>query len=564
MTRSGLLILLLAFCANASALPCGPSYAGVAPGHSAPLLKPRHLESETALREAVRHGTAEARRVAVVVPVYSELANGNIFRFLEDFSRQTAAPNQFEIQFVVNNTPQVAADREPVFLENQSTLAILRYLEGGPRPALLDELPAWQKQAVEEAKSKGLRCHVLDLSTEGTERNMGAIRGRGFEAVWGRLPKDGDVLVATMDADTRVPANYLENAQMAFAFSPIEALFLPMQFQPEPGASRELLRSTLRERANYSGHAFDEALAGKVHAPGPQIIASAKAIHAAGGVPAERTGENDTLAANLAQTGRFAYAKDITVFTADRARAGSFVGALRLHELSGPEKNTPPENQALRLAVKYLDDTAYEIRRGKVPKAQVLKALERAGAGPKALEPFASLTELGAAELNQIRKSLEKEPAKYFPKELLEGNAPFVGFAKAKLSAADFAPFERELEGRRQVHDRGVEDLKRVVKERVGALKAGRPPPDRYTDPSVEPFLGANPWIDSAIQEHLAGGGDAAGFVTKLSKEFPDWFLNFDETPRKKEVEAIEAFTSLIREARAHPEALPSLQAFLK
>ena len=50
---------------------------------------------------AVWHRPPDARLgVSVIVPVYHELSNGNIYRFLQDFARQDADWRTFEVVFV--------------------------------------------------------------------------------------------------------------------------------------------------------------------------------------------------------------------------------------------------------------------------------------------------------------------------------------------------------------------------------------------------------------------------------------------------------------------------------
>lgn len=60
--------------------------------------------------------------LSVVVPIYRELENGNFYRLIASFARQTAPISSFDLLFVVNNTPEIAADKtNSIYLENQRT-----------------------------------------------------------------------------------------------------------------------------------------------------------------------------------------------------------------------------------------------------------------------------------------------------------------------------------------------------------------------------------------------------------------------------------------------------------
>jgi hypothetical protein len=78
-------------------------------------------------------------KICIVVPIYGEYKNGNVFRLLESFTKQSISPSQYELICLVNNTPDVAKTQPDGYTENQLTLAIGRYLNGDePLPDNLD------------------------------------------------------------------------------------------------------------------------------------------------------------------------------------------------------------------------------------------------------------------------------------------------------------------------------------------------------------------------------------------------------------------------------------------
>ncbi len=107
-------------------------------------------------------------QLAVNVPVYAEYDNGNIFRFIEAFTKQTASPESIELLFIINNRVEESQARSPAFLENQHAMEAVRYVQGSS--SIPENINAYRTRVLKDARSKRLNIHCLDLSTGGIKK----------------------------------------------------------------------------------------------------------------------------------------------------------------------------------------------------------------------------------------------------------------------------------------------------------------------------------------------------------------------------------------------------------
>jgi len=261
--------------------------------------------------------SAELSGLSVVVPVYRELHRGNLRRLIRSFEEQTRQDLDLEAVFVVNNTPQVAADpSHPAYLENQETLA-------------------WLKA---QATTRKVRIVVLDHSTKGIERNIGKIRNLGVRYLQDNYPAPLNRMVGMMDADAIAPENY-GDVLMRAARAGNEAFFLGRDYRIEPESTAEVYASFYRFQFEFklggthlsSVAELRRLIRGELHNVfSPQIAATLKALEECGGVPEVKWGEDHQLQKKLMENVAWTFIprSQITVSDRDRLNEG-YVSSFR-------------------------------------------------------------------------------------------------------------------------------------------------------------------------------------------------------------------------------------------
>lgn len=241
----------------------------------------------------------------VVIPALAE--SGGLFDTLSDLCAAAAhAPEPTLAVVVVNNRGPEHAP-EPIRRDNAETLARLR--------ALLDD-------AVFRG---GLRLAVVDAASPGRELpprdGVGLARKIGLDhglAVLRNNGRPGGGLVC-LDADTRVPENYLAALHAFFAAPGRWGLVLDFE-HPLP-AEEPLRTAALDYTIHLAGHALGLVYAGSPYAfttMGSAMGCTAAAYAAAGGMRRTRAGEDFYFLQALAKTGPVEYCHAATVRPAAR------------------------------------------------------------------------------------------------------------------------------------------------------------------------------------------------------------------------------------------------------
>jgi len=234
-------------------------------------------------------------QVSVIVPVYQELSNGNIYRLLQSFAKQDADPRTFEIVFVVNNTPQNAKEKTAAFLDNQKTLCLGRYLNSDNRHFNQpDFVPDAFYDLLQEVRHKDLYLYFLDRSSAGMERNMGRIRNQGILPVISRFEAIGvDGFIANLDADTEVPYNYIRQLLYFSRLPHIKVVYpyITWRFQ----GTEEFLFAGYCQIIlphHYKSFCFNLFEVAQTFVGGPQITARTHVWKHLGGFPEVERGED--------------------------------------------------------------------------------------------------------------------------------------------------------------------------------------------------------------------------------------------------------------------------------
>ncbi len=271
--------------------------------------------------------------VSVVVPMYKEFGNGNIFRLIDTFSSQTVASDSFEVLCVINNPKKDAEEESPAFLENQQVLKVAQYLKEGAE--IPESYTPYQQRVIRNAQQYGLSMHMIDVTAGGVERNMGRARQVGVIEASKRAQqteKKDESIIAHMDADTVVEKRYIEKLVEFFKTTGVESTALHYDYVMPHGDKRLFQTSQEYDRRNWY-YRLSGLLAGIPTVSTPQIAATVGAHKKIGGVPIRPVGEDVTLFDLLRNKTNFSSAPHITVFAADRARVESFDGSGRYHSL---------------------------------------------------------------------------------------------------------------------------------------------------------------------------------------------------------------------------------------
>ena len=217
-------------------------------------------------------------RFAIVVPVYHEQWQ-RLTRQLDSLQQQQGiSPEQFEVIYVVNNSPDCAND---VRSHNQRALHTLRV-----------------------AQDLGsLNIHLIDASTTGREIpacNVGKARDIGIQQACARfesITRDGWIINTDADCHFDDP-EYFRKLNSLISEHPDSLAFnggLEYEFSPDPkDRSPDLFRRMYRMRLLIGWHRLSEAIAsGKAQKgyrdhfkmSGAHMIAPVSSIRAIGGMP---------------------------------------------------------------------------------------------------------------------------------------------------------------------------------------------------------------------------------------------------------------------------------------
>lgn len=519
--------------------------------------------------------------VSVVIPVYRELENGNLFRLLEGFACQSSDTDRFELIFVVNNKPEIAGRRDnPVFVENQKTLLLLQYLAGdvGEIPKFTRSLPQWQRRIFRLTKARGIRCRVIDLSTEGIARVIGRIRDIGARDVLKRWGTDG--IIAMLDADVTVGPDYVERILAYFSERDLGVLILNRDMRPQAEEGADALFYQTHSQERYSQvwqNNFIPSLPRALHGievGSPQIVARASALKTIGGVPQKRQGEDFDLSRLLCERFAYRFAPDIVVTVADRARVEGYDAGLR------------------SLVLGHLRDDGGEIRAATLFNPRVtmmalaLQALYRQSLLGRANEAdLARIFHLFGFSFDRSRwnKSVERAESRwvndwqlaiesllvlfYFTNGESHALGPikpptdedFFGFLQAFLSEDEFRWVRSQLEKERARHDERVKELRSILLKVLRNRARGRPLLTDIDDERVHEFFRSNPWIPQYLEGHKEELESIKRGLDFLAREFPDWLNPFDKTPVKKKAVQVGILARFLQEVRNRPKRFPQM-----
>jgi len=260
----------------------------------------------------------------VVIPVLGELLA--LPATLESLAANPGNQRRNTLVLCVVNNREAGHARAEDIAQNAETLAWLqRYVPG---------------------RIDGLHVAVIDASSEGRtlgqKQGVGTARKLGMDRALSLLAQAGGIIVS-LDADTRVEANYLASIQRQFREVGQSAAVIAYahDFPAAEGLREAVVSYELYLRYHELGLCF----AGSpyaFHTIGSATACTAGAYAAAGGMNQREAGEDFYFLQELAKTGRVSRITDTTVRPSARAshRVPFGTGAYIAKHLDGPGHTT--------------------------------------------------------------------------------------------------------------------------------------------------------------------------------------------------------------------------------
>lgn len=304
----------------------------------------------------VNNLTRKPAKISVILPVYRELKNGNIFRILKAFANQSISYQNYELVIVVNNSPNIARPGNPIFEENQQTLQALKYVNGTLQTLpekFVSTLSAEQRKILWVARNKKLNIHTIDLSSsippQGITypgRNMAAFRNIGIQNVFQRFPEEDRILML-FDADTWIDRLFLEKAGNYFLNPEIEAVFASVDYKVQPQGTQSLFKSTFAYRYLIGQFDLENLVFNpkrNIQVSGYQILLRSSALRKRGGnIPLLPLNKDDAAVGDLFSTSQYLLPADLETVTLDRVRADGLIDSVYRSEYSMHNQSVPQD-----------------------------------------------------------------------------------------------------------------------------------------------------------------------------------------------------------------------------
>lgn len=557
----------------------------------------KHMDRDPSQHEAIPMTFIERPpdpqlQMSIVIPVFREYENGNIFRVIAALTKQRADPHSFETTLVVNNTIEARKKSQPGYEENLRTLEVVRYLQG-EREDPPEDITALQKNILDEAKRHGIRLHAIDLTDGLPEVHMGRVRNIGLQHTLQRLAAVGQEsrgVVAQLDADALPRTTFVGNVQKFFLANPTtDTLFNRVEFTPE---GHERLYATVgQERWTYAMSLWNDILRqpARSHpqAGGPQIIATVDAWKKVHGVPEVPTREDSAAAERLLNNTRYAIGTTIAHDLTDRAREESFDGHNRLQGIATktPDANrcileTHPRLLFLKKALACADYTSrvmekyaqgkddgkeiatifqqFHVPFHKETYDNVLKTKKSYDLRTNHLQEY--ILTLPADIATDRQRSFNLAPSAY-ARELLDvlkeqfSNQPHIITLLQRNIVRIIRREGKRHEAMRQCVERAVRLVYRYKKI----------PPDIFReDPIITTTLASAPWMLGKLQQLRKDRKTPENALASLKLEYPELLQPFEETQFLRPAAILHGILLFFREARATGNAQYAVLAHVR
>ncbi len=529
--------------------------------------------------------------VSIVVPVYNELKNGNIFEQISSFVQQEADPKTFELIFIVNNSLDDARNKTSEFEDNQRLLHLGAYLNaplGTPQPAFFDDFTAEQRAIIEEAKQKGLAIHFIDRSTNGVPGiveqhgiRIGTLRNIGIYAAIDRfdsLSRNG--FIANLDADTTVPVDYVTRLISYSAQDNVDVIYTNLKYK-FVGGNEFLFKTHFVQIAQLTTSRFPEYVVARAQQDIALvcIVARSDVFKQKGGFADLTTGEDIVFTRQMQRSSYGLLSTPyLTVSTQDRMRERGFDSDMRnrLGSSMTPDQFIMQHGMTQHTPIR-LELLKRDLRnRSKEPiHPDELKALlELYGFDISPDNPaWKSFLDNGLP--HQLTQALEQDMKFYLPN--MDDN--IVDFAETLLRNIS----EREYNLFRELLDREVaqenKDILQFQQELKQIYDAVWDHPDKATitaeqvaviirNNATHPILlilADENWFLEKIR--LIGQEQyKESYYIKLLSQFRDWANPIDDTKRnvfRKGLVYLRVFNIFLQQSIHYPDSFPEFNAFL-
>lgn len=540
---------------------------------------PSGLE-ESVLREYLRRGGEVPQKLSVIVPVYRELDNGNLFRLLESFANQGLPSKNFRLIFVVNNTPEVAADPEnPIRVENRRTLAVLNALADPSLsiPSFVYRLDPPIRDKIVELKRTiartGMRIGVLDHSTRGIEKNIGNIRHLGYQYALQNANVSPDRhVIAMMDADAVVPSEYVENLLVLYFTRPLKSVFVGMLFKIWEGFNLEHLQTFFREKTLNVGYFMNQALTRNYNFPligSPQITALASAIDEAGGIPKIVRYEDVSLATNLIRLGGNRWDFSTLVLASERAREDSFAGNFAWKKLNGKIKKNPRNKAFDDPLVLLVQDTLKRLYGSRVEDARLEDLAAHFTYYGIPFDRDLWQAGLKSAEEERSNRFIQNLFKTYFSASDLVSmwtrtpGRVLYSFLMKKLPPEESLRLRRLMVGESFRLENERRKLRELAERIFWRGKIGLPLVSPEDGEAVREFFRLNAWIVPEIERLIERHDTPEEALGELERLLPDWFLPLGQTPYKIEYVTSYILVRFLMDVHNNPQEFPGARRIL-
>ena len=534
-------------------------------------------------KQLIEKEPSPAMKLSIVVPTFAEYENGNIFRLIESFTKQSAPPETYEILCLVNNTPEAARAHSKGYQENQMTLALTKYLQdGGKLPAGLN---AYRKTVLEKAREKGIVFHVVDFSSGGIEKNIGKIRDIGVTEATRRFRANGrgkEGLIAQLDADTVVEPRYVEKILGHFSDPEVESLFVNLEYAT-PEGNEELFKTSFRHQYQVAMQQWFNVLKNskKVEVGGPQTIAKVKAYQRVGGIVHQDMAEDFELAKALGMQTAYKFAPDTRVYTSDRARVEGYDAKMRLEQMtddvggifSGDVMYMSPRPVFLQMEL----GTMAKMNPNIFGSQEVIRACFEKYAIPYDSQKFkAVVLDAPSKDRDGHERPVWAKVAVFTINYLEELGVPIMAggneYANDALAVLtpNFAPEETQRLNA-LIRQNTLRASTRLAQSRAAVTEAVKlvfkqgnvSGKDFGKNLKTQEFIERNPWFIEKINAIRQTHESPEKAMEELKKEFPEWVESFERSGLRKATAVIHALTSYLREARNEPAQFPTTIEFL-
>ncbi|RJP58662.1 MAG: glycosyltransferase [Candidatus Auribacter fodinae] len=529
--------------------------------------------------------------VSVVVPVYNEVQNGNIFAQIESFIQQDADPKTFELIYIVNNSFDEAMAKSEGFEDNQRLLALGAYLnapQGTPPPAFFSEFSDRQRSIINEAKQKGLAIHFIDRSQRGlpgiVEKHgirIGTLRNIGIFTSISRfesLSRNG--FIANLDADTTIPTDYVSRLMQYSEQDGVDVVYTNLKYA-FVGGNEFLFKTHFVQVADILSTRFPEYIVAKA----PQdvgtvrIIARSDVFRQRGGFPDLTTGE-DIAFTRLMQRAPYGLLStpDLAVTTQDRMRERGFDSDMR-NKLG--QSMTPDEfvmkkalEQHSSIRIEFLKRYFRERSKQPISPEELESILKLYGFEVSPDHP--GMAEFRASgSVHQLVQSLD-ENSRYYLSNIDDNVADFADKLLRNISEREHTLFRQLLDEeitkenadimQFQQEFRSIYDTvwDRPDKASITTDQVAETIQSLATHPTLL-ILAGEKWFLEKIQQ-IGREPYKESYYNSLLSQFRDWANPIDDTKRnvfRKGQVYQRAFNTLLQKSIHFPESFPEFHEFL-